>query len=166
MSDFFGELLAIQISDNAAEEMQQLDQIEATEGAGLVGDRYANLKGAFQKGTIQPSQQVTLIEQESIQAANADYKVQITHAITRRNLLTSCVPLNHLVGKQFCIGHVILKGIKLCEPCGYLNQHSGQDLLSALRHRGGLRAEIVAGGKLRVGDLIRVTSSKGYAKSS
>ncbi|MDG2382178.1 MAG: MOSC domain-containing protein [Pirellulaceae bacterium] len=157
MSEFVGELLAIQISDNAAEAMRELDQIEATLGRGLVGDRYANLKGAFQKGTIRPSQQVTLIEQESIQAANADYEVQMTHATTRRNLLTIGVPLNHLVGKQFRVGDVTLKGIKLCEPCSYLNKHSGQDLLSALRHRGGLRAEIVAAGTLRVGDSIRVT---------
>ena len=155
MTDFNGELLAIQISDDAANEMHEVSEVEAISGQGLAGDRYANLKGAFQKGTIEPAQQVTLIEEEAVLAANADYDVKVSHATTRRNLLTRGVPLNHLVGVQFHVGEVKLRGVKLCEPCRYLNQHSGQDLLSALRHRGGLRAEIVGGGMLQVGDVIR-----------
>lgn len=157
MSEFRGELLAIRISDDAGQEMHEVRDIEAIAGKGLAGDRYANLKGAFQKGEIARSQQVTLIEQEAIVAANADYDVDVSHATTRRNLLTTGVPLNHLVGVQFCVGDVTLRGVKLCEPCSYLNKHSRQDLLSALRHRGGLRAEIVEGGRLKVGDSIQAT---------
>ncbi len=152
---FEGRLLAIAISNAAALPMQPAGQIEAITGQGLRGDRYAEKKGTFTRGEIQPSQQVTLIESEAIEAAVRDAKLNITHLDTRRNLLTKGVPLNHLVGQTFAIGQVTLRGVKLCEPCGHLEKLTCQGIEKTLRHRGGLRAEIIEGGTLRVGDTIR-----------
>lgn len=152
---FTGRLLAIQIAPSAKLPMQAVEQIEAIASRGLAGDRYAECKGAFQHGKIEPSQEVTLIESEAISAAVEKYKLDISHAITRRNLLTKGVPLNHLVGQTFSVGSVTLRGIELCEPCSYLEECTGILLKKALLHRGGLRAQIIAGGTLRVGDEIR-----------
>ena len=154
---FTGRLLAIQIAPAAKLPMQTVEQIEAVAERGLTGDRYAQRKGAFQKGTIEPSQEVTLIEREAIEAAAHDYELPITHSATRRNLLTAGVPLNHLVGQTFSVGSVTLRGIELCEPCGYLESHTFAGIKKALLHRGGLRAQVVSGGTLRVGDEIRTS---------
>jgi MOSC domain-containing protein YiiM len=152
---FEGRLLAIATTSSATLPMQPADEIEAITGQGLRGDRYAQKSGTFTRGEIEPSQQVTLIESEAIEAAVRDAKLDITHLDTRRNLLTEGVPLNHLVGKTFTVGSVTLRGVKLCEPCGHLEKLTCAGIEKTLLHRGGLRAEVVQGGTLRVGDTIR-----------
>jgi MOSC domain-containing protein YiiM len=148
---FAGELLAICISPLPAEPMQPRDEIEAIAGVGLRGDRYALRSGTFQKKPSEHPQDVTLIEEEALVAALRDEKMEITHAMTRRNLLTRGVPLNHLVGETFAIGDVLIRGIELCEPCRHLQKLTCKEILQPLIHRGGLRAEIVRGGMLRIG---------------
>jgi len=73
---------------------------------------------------------------------------------TRRNLLTEGVPLNHLVGRTFRVGDVVLRGVRLADPCSYLAGLTRPGVSRALVHRGGLRADIVEGGTLRPGDAI------------
>lgn len=154
---FAGRLLEICIAPDAGKPMQSLQQVEAVAGQGLEGDRYAELRGTFQKGETEslPRRQVSLIEREAILSATNKYELDFNHATTRRNLLTEGVPLNHLVGKTFTIGEVTLRGIDLCEPCGYLEKITVEGIEKSLLHRGGLRAEIVSGGTLRVGDTVR-----------
>ena len=73
---------------------------------------------------------------------------------TRRNVVTRGVALNHLVGKRFRVGEVMLQGIRLCEPCEHLESLTRPGVRAALVHRGGLRAQILEGGAIRVGDSI------------
>jgi MOSC domain-containing protein YiiM len=105
--------------------------------------------------TAEPERQVTLIESEALAALQRDYGITLTPAQTRRNLLTEGVPLNHLVGKEFRVGTIVLRGIKLCEPCAHLQKMTVPGVIQGLTHRGGLRAQIVRGGTLRVGAEIR-----------
>jgi MOSC domain-containing protein YiiM len=49
----------------------------------------------------------------------------------------------------------VLRGIRLCEPCGHLESLTVKGVKDGLCHRGGLRAQIVHGGHLRAGDTIR-----------
>jgi MOSC domain-containing protein YiiM len=58
------------------------------------------------------------------------------------------IALNHFVGRRLKIGYVLLQGIELCEPCGYLSDLLNQPLKDALKHRGGLRCEILQSGVL------------------
>lgn len=148
---FQGRLLAICITPAAGAPMQSIESAELIAGQGLTGDRYANKAGAFQKGKIEPAQEVTLIEQEALEAALRDYKLKLTHTESRRNLLTTGVPLNHLVGRQFAVGDTLLEGLELCEPCKYLQKLTGKEVIRALQHRGGLRARIVRGGMIQTG---------------
>ena len=154
---FHGKLLAIGIAADSKLPLSSVDSIAAMAGRGLTGDRYAEEKGVGQKGPAKPDQEVTLIEQEAITAAGQEYKLSFTHLDTRRNLLTAGVPLNHLVGKTFRVGEVLLRGIELCEPCGHLEKLTCAGIKNSLLHRGGLRAQIVRSGVLRVGDVVLPT---------
>lgn len=154
---FQGRLLAIQIASGAKLPMQSVDYVIAAPGKGLVGDRYAEMKGEFSRGAARPHQEVTLIEHEALVAVARDYELPLSHAESRRNLLTEAVPLNHLVGRTFQVGEVLLRGIRLCEPCAYLESLTKEGIEQALRHRGGLRAQVLRGGILRVGDTVAPT---------
>ena len=64
-----------------------------------------------------------------------------------------------LVGKTFRIGEtVVLNGLELCEPCGYLEKRTFDGIKAALKHRGGLRCCVLNGGTLRIGDDVIATS--------
>ncbi len=146
---FQGHLRAIQLTPSKGAALVSVSETEAIPGQGLAGDRRANGR------PTQPMNQVTLIETESLTAAARDYELTIEPLLTRRNLLTEGVPLNHLVGVEFQVGPVVLRGIELCEPCGYLEGCTFPGIKKALLHRGGLRAEIVRGGTIRIGDTIQ-----------
>jgi MOSC domain-containing protein YiiM len=152
---FQGKLLAIAIARQAKGAMVNIEAIEAVAGEGLRGDRYGAGIGAAQfQGRRSPEKEVTLIAREAIEAANDEFNYTIAHLDTRRNLLTEGVPLNDLVGKTFRVGPVLLKGLELCEPCGYLEKRTFAGIKAALKHRGGLRCCILEGGEIRVGDPI------------
>ncbi|MBI1727075.1 MAG: MOSC domain-containing protein [Candidatus Rokubacteria bacterium] len=67
------------------------------------------------------------------------------------------VPLNHLVGREFRVGAVRLRGTRLCEPCTYLDGLTQAAAMAGLIHRGGLRALILNDGLIRVGDTITLS---------
>jgi hypothetical protein len=47
------------------------------------------------------------------------------------------------------------RGMRLCEPCKVAERYAGRPILRALIHRGGLRADILHGGQISVGDHIQ-----------
>jgi MOSC domain-containing protein YiiM len=95
-----------------------------------------------------------MIEKEAIAAAAGEYGVAIEPGDARRNIVVEGVALNHLVGREFNLGEVRVRGIRLCEPCRYLESLTKPGLRRALIHRGGLRAEILVGGVIRTGDSV------------
>ena len=130
-----------------------MKEVLAIPGVGLEGDRYASGKGTFSKP--EPDYELTLIEAESVEALKRDYDVELAPGESRRNLVTRGVALNHLVGRDFQIGEVKAHGIRLCEPCDHLQRVTGRELIKGLRHRGGLRAQILTQGTIRIGDQVR-----------
>lgn len=151
-----GTVESIHIAAEAMGSLQPVDQAEAIPGAGLAGDRYALKVGTFYKP--EPDYELTLIEAESIEALQRDYQIELSAGESRRNIVTRNVPLNHLVGKEFAIGAVRIRGIRLCEPCDHLQKVTGKPVIKGLLHRGGLRAQILTPGTIRVGDTITVIS--------
>jgi MOSC domain-containing protein YiiM len=149
-----GIILSINISSNSGAPMQSVEQIRAVPGKGLEGDRYFNQKGAFSHKPG-PDLQVTLIEVEAIEGLQRESGIILSPSDARRNLVTRGVPLNHLVGKAFRVGEVTLRGIRLCEPCEHLAKLTQPGVLPGLVHRGGLRAEILNEGFIRVNDIIQ-----------
>ena len=135
--------------------MINVEEVRAVEAMGLEGDRYYRRTGTFAKNW-EPDAEVTLIEVEAIEALARDYRLHLEPADARRNLVTRGVALNHLVGQSFRIGEVTFRAHGLCEPCGHLEKLTGLPVEDPLRHRGGLRAQIVKGGLLRVGNPVVV----------
>ena len=146
---FRGNVVSIFIAREAAIPMESKEEVKAVVGQGLEGDRYFDGTGHWSK-TPGVGREVTLIEIEAIEALESERNIAITPGATRRNVVTRGVPLNHLVGREFQLGAVRLRGTRLCEPCTYLESLTQQGVLSGLIHRGGLRAEIVTGGTIRV----------------
>lgn len=151
---FRGEVVALYVAPSAGAPMEARQEVAAIAGQGLAGDRYGDAAGTY-SGTHVPDAQraVTLIEREAVTAAHDDL-CPIEEHETRRNVVTVGVPLNHLVGRTFRVGSVRLRGTNLAEPCAYLEGLTHPRARAALVHRGGLRAEILEGGPIRVGDIV------------
>ncbi|MBZ5573513.1 MAG: MOSC domain-containing protein [Acidobacteriia bacterium] len=147
-----GTVESIHVAAAAKAPTRAVEQALAIPGVGLEGDRYALKLGTFFKPL--PEFELTLVEAEAIEAFKRDYGVDLAPGDARRNVVTRGVPLNHLVGQEFAVGQVRIKGIRLCEPCGHLEAITGQPVIKGLRHRGGLRAQILNRGTIRVGDMV------------
>jgi|SRR6516165_5625575 MOSC domain-containing protein YiiM len=156
---FRGQLTGIFVTPRKGTDLQSTERIEAIAGRGLDGDRYFRKEGTF-SDKDGPDREITLIEVEAIEDLKRDYKIPLEPAQARRNLLTRGVPLNHLVGCTFAIGPVVLRGIRLCEPCGHLEKLTAAGVKAGLTHRGGLRAQILVGGMLEVGAPIEPRDEK------
>jgi MOSC domain-containing protein YiiM len=150
---FSGEVVSIYVASEAATTPIESREIKVVEGRGLEGDRYFYGRGHWSKNP-DVTREVTLIEIESIEALEREKTIVIDPGAARRNVVTRGVPLNHCVGREFQVGGVRLRGTRLCEPCAYLEGLTQPGVLAGLIHRGGLRAEIVTGGTIRVGDAI------------
>jgi|SRR5579864_1095089 len=148
-------VIAIHIAAEATAAMVSIAEVRAIPGRGLEGDRYFEKKGTFHT-KLGCDQEVTLIEVEALEALNRDYQIELAPARARRNLVTRGVALNHLVGREFRVGTVTLRGIRHCEPCEHLEKLTQDGVKRGLVHRGGLRAQILSEGVLKVGDRVQV----------
>lgn len=139
--------------------MRSVKEIQAVQGKGLEGDRYANKLGTYSNDPGS-GRDVTLIESEALAALKRDYHVELDAGQSRRNIVTYGISLNHLIGKEFRVGvgGVMLRGTRLCEPCSHMEKLTVKGALRGLIHRGGLRAEVVKSGTIRIGDMIVVGS--------
>jgi MOSC domain-containing protein YiiM len=152
---FEGRLLAIYIHGRRCADLERVEEVEAVPGSGLLGDRYYLQQGTFSKPDS-PDREITLIEMESIEALAQERQIALEPGQARRNLVTRGVPLNHLVDREFRVGDVILRGIRLCEPCDHLEKLTIKGIKDGLCHRAGLRAQILRGGMVRTGDSIQL----------
>jgi hypothetical protein len=141
-----GVVEALVIAPAAEAEVRSVPEAVAVPGAGLEGDRYAAFAGTFASG--RPGSALTLVDAGVLDALGRD----VDH---RRNVVVRGADLNALVGRRFRVGEVLCEGSRLCEPCLHLDRLNGGGVLRPLVHRGGLRADIVEGGTLRVGDTLR-----------
>jgi MOSC domain-containing protein YiiM len=145
-----GSVEAIYISDTKGRPMSAVETVRALAGRGLEGDRYCRAGEPTAKQG--PDREATLIEAEAIEALPRDEEIPFEPGESRRNLVTRGVALNHLVGRDFRVGGVRMRGIRLCEPCKHLQGMTRPGVMKALLHRGGLRAQILDDGPIRVGD--------------
>jgi MOSC domain-containing protein YiiM len=145
-----GTVVSIHVASSANEPTVSLNEARLVIGKGIEGDRYFHEKGYYsdRKGA---HREVTLIEIEAIEALKRENGIELRPGDVRRNIVTRGVPLNHLVGREFRVGEVILRGIRLCEPCTHLEGLTQKGVLAGLIHRGGLRAQVVKEGTIGVG---------------
>jgi hypothetical protein len=150
---------AICIAAGGSPVMQRLEQVEAIAGVGLRGDRYADGIGFYSPRPTDPgAREVTLFEAETMDALRAELGIELAAEEHRRNLTVRGVSLNELLGKRFTVGDVVLEGVRDCPPCEHLEALTGKQLIKPLLDRGGLRARVVVGGMIRVGDAVRAAA--------
>jgi MOSC domain-containing protein YiiM len=144
---------AIHIGPVRKEPMVAVQEIRAIPGLGLEGDRYHKHAGSFSK-RLKPERELTLIEAEALEAFAEELGIPFTAQESRRNILTRGIALNDLLEREFTIGGVRLRGIKLCQPCSHLAGLTGKQLRPGLSNRAGINAQILSEGTIRVGDVI------------
>ena len=146
-----GKVEAVVVADAAEAAMVRVERAIAHAGRGLEGDRYFDQRGTFSNAYAR-GHDLTLVEAEVLD------DLGLTPEDARRNVVTRGVDLNALVGMRFSIGQVECFGQRLCEPCAHLERMTAAagkpGTLRTLIHRGGLRADVLADGEVRVGDEI------------
>lgn len=128
-------------------------RVAAVAGRGLEGDRYGVGLGTW---SSRPGggRHITLIAQEDLDAVAQASGIRLQPAASRRNVLTTGIDLTVLVGKKFWVGKALCQGIRLCEPCSYLEEKTAPGVLNAFVRRAGLRADILLGAEIAVGDSV------------
>lgn len=139
-----GTIEQILIAPGTTAPVRSVPAAEATPD-GLSGDRYAIGQGTFASG--RPGSALTLVDAAVLEALPD----AIDH---RRNVVVRGTDLNALVGVTFALGAATCRGRRLCEPCAHLDRLNGGGILRPLVHRGGLRADVVSPGTIRVGDAL------------
>ena len=126
--------------------MDEVTEVVAETGAGLVGDRYAG--GSGKRG-------ITLIQAEHLPVIAAlSGHDEVKAAMLRRNIVVSGLPLVALKGRRFRIGEVVLEGTESCDPCSRMEAALGDGGYNAMRGHGGLCARILEGGTIHRGDAV------------
>lgn len=141
-----GSVAAILVAAEAERVMRRVERAEAVAGRGLAGDRYHDGRGTF--SAPGRGYELTLVEADVLDSLDLPWEQ------ARRNIVTSGIALNGLVGRRFRVGDVVCAGRRLAEPCAHLERLSRPGLLRPLVHRAGLRADILEGGTIAVGDRI------------
>jgi ADP-ribose pyrophosphatase YjhB (NUDIX family) len=148
-----GEVASIHTAAVAGGEMVSKQTVAVKRGVGLLGDRYAAGAGYWRDARV--SRDLTLVEAEVLDdLRRSGSGIELEAGELRRNVTTRNVRLNDLVGSAFWVGDALCRATELCEPCRHLEELTGKPLLRPLVHRGGVRAQILTDGELRVGDSI------------
>jgi len=148
-------ILEILTSPKSEEPTRSLESIEVVAGKGLVGDRYATGKG-FYSGVVEWDAHVTLIAREPFDALKSTHGVDLEPRVLRRNLVTSGIDLDSLIGREFQIGvQAVFRGRKAWPPCAHIVKFSGRkEIFQFLARQSGIGADVLIGGTIHVGDPI------------
>ncbi len=150
-----GTVDVIALAEQATELMRTVVRAQALAGRGLAGDRYAAKAGTFTPANeTARGYDLTLIEAEVLDGLTLPDGAGLGYAEARRNVVTRGIDLNALVGRRFRVGEAECLGQRLCEPCSHLESLTRQGALGGLIHRGGLRADVLTGGEISIGDAV------------
>lgn len=149
------QLHAIYIVPSKGQPPRPVDVVNVVPGKGLEGDRYFLGRGSFSRWPG-ARRAASFIEWEAVEAARREFGIDLEGGRHRRNLVTRGVALAELKGRTFRIGTALFRGVGPCAPCKYLERLAGPGVFHALKGRGGLRADVLEAGLLRVGDPIEL----------
>jgi len=147
------QVVEIYVTPTKGGKLNPVESAKAVAGKGLEGDRYFELSGTFSESEG-GGHEVTMIEAEAFEHLAKNASIEIEQCDGRRNIVTRGIALNDLVGHEFQVGEVRLRGVRLCHPCGYLEKMTKKGVKAGLEMRGGLRCDIVTGGVIHRGDAI------------
>ncbi len=124
----------------------EVPEIECIAGRGIKGDRFYDYKDDY-KG------QITFFSFDIFEKLRLHFGLtDKSPGALRRNVITSGIDLNDLIGEDFSIQGVQLRGTAHCRPCYWLDQAVAPGTEDFLQGNGGLRAQILTDGAITVGD--------------
>lgn len=146
-----GRVEAIHVAAEIAGPVEPVERVTVLPGQGIEGDRKFVEAGnpAHAPGE---GRDLTLIEAEAIEGLAEEHGIELGPGESRRNVMTRDIGLNELVGRRFRVGSVEAVGIEPCDPCRHLERLTQPGVLKGLVGRGGLRADVVEGGEIAIGD--------------
>lgn len=121
--------------------LEAASEVKVATGAGIEGDRHGDTD-------------ITLFEAEAIEGLREDTGIDLHPSEIRRNVMTRGISLNDLLGHRIRVGEVEAFVTELCHPCSHLQKLTQPGVLKGLVNRGGLNADVVTGGAIRVGDQV------------
>jgi MOSC domain-containing protein YiiM len=151
-----GTVELVALAAEAEGPMREVTSAEVLEGRGLRGDRYERGAGTFSNPGGR-GYDLTLVEAEALEELS-DKGVELVPAEARRNLVVRGIALDGLIGRCFKVGEIECLGQRRCEPCAHLERLTQPGVLRGLVHRGGLRADVLSDGEIRLGDRIEALS--------
>jgi MOSC domain-containing protein YiiM len=156
-----GKVAEIYVAPQSAGEMVSIPEVRAFADRGLEGDRF--FRDSW-NAVSRSDKAVSLIEDEVLQLAAKELGMESIANLTRRNIVTRGVPLIELLGREFTLGGVRMRGIRLFEPCGHLVKVTKlPGIFKVLEHRSGLKAAILSDGVIRIGDAVALEAGAARA---
>lgn len=150
-----GRIEALYVTPEPKADPVAVSSVTAVAGAGFEGDRYARHTGTWWKPEKE-GQHVTLIDAAVVHRLQTEHGLAISAGATRRNVVTTDVDLDQLIGHQFWLGEALCVGVRTCPPCAHLEGLTVPGVRAALEGFGGLRADVVRSGEVAVGGAIRL----------
>ncbi len=124
----------------------EVPRIECVAGRGIQGDRFFNYRDNY-KG------QITFFSLEVFEKLAGNFGLtNKSPGVLRRNVIVSGIDLTELIGEEFAIQGICLRGTGECKPCYWMDQAFAPGTEDFLKGNGGLRAEILTDGALAVGE--------------
>lgn len=120
----------------------EMDEVECVAGSGIRGDRFFDYKADYQG-------QITFFAEEVFAELCAHLQLgDRSPADLRRNVITTGVDLNTLIGVEFEVQGIRFFGTRECSPCYWMDQAYAPGTEAFLKNRGGLRARVLTSGTL------------------
>ena len=150
-----GRIEAIWIAPVRRRPLVPVTTVRAVPGRGLEGDRYFLGCGSLSRWPS-AARAVSFVEREALDAVLSEHGIDLRDGRSRRNVETAGVVLAELKGRRFRIGTALFHGALACQPCTYLERLTAAGAFAALKGRGGLRAEVLEGGIITIGDAVEM----------
>ena len=142
-----GELVWIGIRPGKNRPVTAVRQVYADCVTGLSGDHYTASGGR---------RQVTLFQWEHLAVLMAILGRPVALTLLRRNLAVKEINLLALKQCRIRIGSAVLKITGPCHPCSKMEKNLGPGGYQAMRGHGGVTAQVIESGCMRLGDRVAV----------
>ncbi|HYF29354.1 MAG TPA: MOSC domain-containing protein [Candidatus Paceibacterota bacterium] len=155
-----GKVTGLFIAAKPGDPMRTVEAVRAFFNLGLEGDRYHYGR----KHGDEVCHGVTLFSEEAHTKANAalihrGIGPYGPHEIRRNIMIAGIEDMTVLVGKDFSVGSVRMRGIEPCEPCmrpaRLLERGDGALFMINFAGRAGIRAQVLTDGEIRLEDEVR-----------
>jgi MOSC domain-containing protein YiiM len=152
-----GHIVSIHIASAPGAPMTAITTAHLVPGKGIEGDRFYVLRGNDSTSDA-TSCDVTLVEQEALEAQRRENPQGEALDTARRNIVTRGCSLHRLIGRTFRIGEVALRGLAPHEFCSSLDMLQATSCMAL--SQADLRAQVLTEGTIAVGDQIETAEEE------